>query len=52
MKGYTMNTTIADLALDIVEDSEVIEEFEDTLWIKVDKYLYDQYLNSLNDTTE
>ena len=47
-----MNTTIAELALDIVEDSEVIEEYNDYLLVKVDKYLYDQYLNSLNDTTE
>lgn len=47
-----MNTKISELALDIIEDSEVIEEFEDTLWIKVDKYLYGQYLNSLNDTSE
>lgn len=47
-----MNTKISELALDIIEDSEVIEEFEDTLFIKVDKYLYDQYLNSLNDTSE
>ena len=43
-----MNSTLAELALDIIEDSEVIEEFDDTLWIKVDKYLYDEYLNSLN----
>jgi hypothetical protein len=41
-----------ELVFDILEDSEVIQEFEDTLWIKVDKCLYDQYLNSLNDTTE
>ena len=47
-----MNTTIAELALDIVEDSEVVEEYQDYLLVKVDKYLYDQWLNSLNDTTE
>ena len=47
-----MNTTIAELVLDIVEDSEVVEEYQDHLLVKVDKYLYDQYLNSLNDTTE
>lgn len=47
-----MNTTIAELALDIVEDSQVVEEYNDYLLVKVDKYLYDQYLNSLNDTTE
>jgi hypothetical protein len=41
-----------ELVFDILEDSEVIQEFEDTIWIKVDKYLYDQYLNSLNDTSE
>lgn len=37
-----------ELAFDILEDAEVIEEFEDSLWLKVDKYLYDQFLNSYN----
>ena len=37
-----------ELAFDILEDAEVIEEFEDSVWLKVDKYLYDQFLNSYN----
>ena len=37
-----------ELAFDILEDAEVIEEFHDSIWLKVDKYLYDQFLNSYN----
>lgn len=29
-----------ELAFDILEDSEIMEEFEDCLWIKVDKEMY------------
>jgi len=37
-----------ELAFDILDDAEVIEEFEDSLWLKVDKYLYAQFLNGYN----
>jgi len=40
--------TLQNIALDILEDCEVMQEFEDSLYIKVDKDLFNEYLNQLN----
>jgi hypothetical protein len=32
-----------ELALEIMEYCEVMEEFEDSLWIKIDKELWNQF---------
>ena len=31
------------LAFDILEDAEVMQEFEDSVWLKVDKELWDEF---------
>lgn len=33
------------MAFDILEDAEVMQEFEDSVWIKVDKELWDKFQN-------
>jgi len=32
-----------ELALEIMEDCEVMEEFEDSLWIKINKELWNKF---------
>jgi len=34
------------LAFDLLEDADVVEEFEDTLFIKVDKQMWDRLWES------
>ena len=34
---------IVDLAFDILDDAEVMQEFENEVWIKVDKELWNQF---------
>jgi hypothetical protein len=38
---------IVELAFDILEDAEVIQEFDDSVWIKVDKESWDQFQEAL-----
>lgn len=34
---------IVDLAFDILDDAEVMQEFDDSVWIKIDKELWDKF---------
>jgi len=38
---------IVELAFDILEDAEVIQEFDDSVWIKVNKESWDQFQEAL-----
>ena len=38
---------IVELAFDILEGAEVIQEFDDSVWIKVDKESWDQFQEAL-----
>jgi hypothetical protein len=33
------------LAFDILEDAEVMQEFEDSIWLKVDKELWEEFIS-------
>ena len=37
------NFEIVELAFDILEDAEVMQEFEDDVWIKVDKESWEKF---------
>ena len=34
---------VVELAFDILEDADVVEEFEDTVWLKVDRGLWEKF---------
>ena len=34
---------VTELAINILQDAEVMQEFEDSYWLKVDKEYYDQF---------
>lgn len=34
-----------ELAFDILEDADVVEEFETTVWLKVDRELWEKFIN-------
>jgi hypothetical protein len=34
---------VVELAFDILEDAELMQEFDDTVWISVDKTLWEQF---------
>ena len=38
-----MNTNTIDIALELLNDADVIEEFEKVVWLKVDKNLWINY---------
>jgi hypothetical protein len=37
---------IVTLAFDIFEDAEIMQEFDDSYWVKVDREMWDQFINS------
>jgi hypothetical protein len=39
------------LAFDILYDADIVEEFEDTLFIKVDKEMWDEFWSSDDEET-
>ena len=40
-----MNTNTIDIALELLNDADVIEEFEKVVWLKVNKNLWTDYCN-------
>ena len=34
---------IVDLAFDVLDDAEVVQEFDDSVWVKIDKELWNQF---------
>jgi len=40
------DTELVELAFDILEDADVIEEFETTVWLKVDRELWEKFINN------
>lgn len=34
------------LAFDILEDADVVEEFETTVWLKVDRELWEKFMDN------
>lgn len=38
---------IVDMAFNILEDAEVMQEFDDSVWIKVDKELWDKFQEAI-----
>jgi hypothetical protein len=44
LKEKPMNDyEVIELAFDMLADSEVMEEFEDSIWLKVDREMYEQF---------
>jgi hypothetical protein len=38
---------IVDMAFDILEDAEVMQEFDDSVWIKIDKELWNKFQEAI-----
>ena len=36
---------VVELAFDILDDADVVEEFEDSVWLKVDRELWEKFIN-------
>jgi hypothetical protein len=36
---------VVELAFDILNDADVVEEFEDSVWLKVDRELWEKFIN-------
>lgn len=39
---------IVDMAFNILEDAEVMQEFDDSVWIKVDKESWDKFQEAIH----
>lgn len=44
MMGHWNDQLRAATALEILEDAEVMKEFDDSYWLRVDKELYDEFM--------
>jgi|DEB19_MinimDraft_3_1074340.scaffolds.fasta_scaffold56838_5 hypothetical protein len=46
---YNVRSSLANLAIDTLSDAEVMQEFDDTLWVKIDRELWEMFQEQLND---
>lgn len=46
---HNVSSTLANLAIDTLSEAEVMQEFDDALWVKVDRELWEMFQEQLND---
>jgi len=41
-----LDLRLVELAFDLLDDAEIVQEFEDSLWIKVDKETFNELMGN------